>query len=415
MRKSRRRSALGQGVFLLALVARSASVHAQVLGEGRGHPVTLREAIDSALRHNVDLGASRSAADSARSETKIARAWPNPTLATIPNTPFQYSATLPLDVGPQRSLRVEASRLGADAARADLGETNRQVILAVQRAFYDVLLADAKATVVQGRRDVVRQVVSADSARVRAGDLPVRALLRSQLELLRTEADLARAGIDRKVTRLTLQGLMGAEVNDTSLRVEGTMGYRELVSGPRIVRDTAISARPDVQATRIREAQSGAAQRLARLQVLPVPQLSYVRQFNAPFESGHYYAFGVGFELPVLNRYTGQRERADASHEMAGFARRRVEAQARREIQFAIVEFDAQRDLVLRYEAGVVGTMRENVDAARYAYQRGSTSLLELLDALRTQQDMLTDYNQALHDYWLAAFALEAATGVPVR
>jgi len=390
----------------------SGTAKSQVEGPRPAPGLTLRGAVDSALKNNLDLRTARSTGDSARSETRIARALPNPIVATVPNTPFQYSATLPLDIGPQRTFRVQVSDLGARAAQSDIRESARQVVLAVRRAFMDVLLADARREIVAGRRDVMRQLVVADSARVRAGDLPEGALIRSQIELIRAEADVERTGIDAQSTRLVLQGLMGVAVPDTALRVEGDLQYHDIDFDPDARARTALADRPDVMASRDRESQSVAAQEFAHSLVLPVPQLSYVRQFDGPFESGHYYAFGIGFELPILNQYGGQRERADAAHEAASYARRRAESQAVREIQTAIVEFRAQRTLVHRYESGVIAKMEQNVDAARYAYSRGATSLLEVLDALRTQQDMLTDYRTALHDYWVAVYTVEAATGV---
>ena len=377
--------------------------------------LTLDEAVDSALKHNWDLRTSVAVGDSARAETRIARAFPNPTVAAIPNTPFQYAATLPLDIGPQRVFRTRVSELGARAARSDIRESARQVVLAVRRAFLDVLLADAKREIVAARRDVMAQLVAADSARVRVGELPARALTRSQVEMLRTETDLARAGIDAQSSRLSLQGLMGVVVADTALAVSGDLQFRDLSFDRETDTQAALSHRPDVESSRIRESQSVAAQKAARSLVLPVPQLTYVRQFNGPFDSGHYYAFGLGVEVPILNRYGGQRQRADAAHEAAAVSRRRLEAQATREMQSTMVEFLAQRALVLRYESGIIGKMEQGVEAARYAYARGATSLLEVLDALRTQQDATIEYRTALHDYWVAAYSVEATSGIPPR
>ena len=46
------------------------------------------------------------------------------------------------------------------------------------------------------------------------------------------------------------------------------------------------------------------------------------------------------------------------------------------------------------------------------AYLLSQWSLLEVLDALRAQQDVMTDYYTALHDYWIAVAVLRAAQGV---
>ena len=397
------------GVLLPVVLQGQASISRAPSG------LTIDAAVDSALRHNWDLRMIAATSDSARAEKRIARALPNPTVAAVPNSPFQYAVTLPLDVGPQRTYRTSVSDLGARAARSDMREGTRQVVLSIRRAFSDVLLADAKRDIVSSRRDIMAQLVVADSARVRVGELPARALTRSQVELLRTDTDLARARIEAQSTRLALQGLMGVTEADTALVVLGDLDFRDLSFETAADAGSVLARRPDVESSRLRESQSEVAQKAARSLVLPVPQLTYVRQFNGPFDSSHYYAFGLGVEVPILNRYGGQRDRADAAHEAAGVARRRLEAQVARELQSTVVEFLAQRALVLRYQSGVIDRMALGVEAARYAYSRGATSLLEALDALRTQQDIMIEYRTALHDYWVAAYTLEAVRGVPPR
>ena len=340
----------------------------------------------------------------------------------MPNTPFQYSATLPLDLGPQRASRTHVADLGLAAATADARESERQVAQAVSRLFYDVLLADARRRIVADRFDVMRQLVVADSARVRAGDLPERALTRSQVEQLRAEADLGRASLDVITTRLVLQTFLGDSAPDGALPLDGDLHYVDALLDVPL--DTAldvpldsrvstvadgVARRPDVAAARTRAAQSAAVERYAASLRLPVPQLSYVQQRSAPFESGRYYALGISVELPLFNGYGAQRRRAAAGRSVALAARDRVEGQAQREISVALATYRAQRTLVRRYDAGITGKVEQNVEATRYAYARGAASLLEVLDALRAQHDVLTDYYTSLHDYWISVYSLRSA------
>jgi len=51
------------------------------------------------------------------------------------------------------------------------------------------------------------------------------------------------------------------------------------------------------------------------------------------------------------------------------------------------------------------------LETSRFAYQQGAVSLLELLDAIRTYGDTRSEYYGAVHDYWVAAFALSRAVG----
>ena len=409
------RTVLGPRVLLCVVALLSAPVLVLAQRDSSSAAVapglTLRDAVDSALRHNPDLRIARSGADSARAELRLARAFANPAFTSIPGTPTQYAASIPLDIGPRRSFRVSASRLGAEATEQDARDSTRHLILAVRRAFYDVLLADARRTIVDERRTVVQQLVSADSVRVRAGDLPERALIRGEVELVRTEADVARAAVDAQTTRLELETLMGIPAPDTALRVRGDMRYRGVSIDEQTAVQTAMAIRPDMAASRRREDQSRALRHLAGASAFPVPLLSYVRQLNTPFPSGRYGALGIGVEVPLLTQYRGLRDRAEAGEVSARAARLRVEAQVTTDVRSAIAEFRAEQALVQRYEGGVLAKVTRNVEATRYAYSRGATSLLDVLDALRAEQDVLTDYSKALHDYWIATYSVDAAEG----
>jgi cobalt-zinc-cadmium efflux system outer membrane protein len=377
----------------------------------QARPLTIEEAVALALRQNRDIGVARAAVDSAVAEVGIARALPNPSYVATPNTPYQYGATLALDVGPQRVFRSRVSSTGAEAAREDVRDAARQVTLEVKHAFYDVLLADARRTLVAGRREIVRQIFASDSVRVRAGDIPERNLTRSEVEVARADADLARAGVDAENARLALQFLMGVAHPDTALAISGTLAYRPMTVPADSLVQLAMRQRPDLAASESRVRQSHESRKLAAASLVPIPQLSYARQFTAPFESGHYYSFGIAFEVPLLNQYAGLRERAAASAASADAARQRLVLQTQRDVSSALNDYRAERSLVVRYESGLIGKIDTNVAAARYAYERGATSLLDVLDATRAQQDVLTDYYTALHDYWVSVATLDAAVG----
>lgn len=377
-----------------------------------GPGLTEEAAVALARRHNPDLAVARLTVDSARGQRRAFREYPNPMFAVTPGTPTQYGVTLPIDVGPQRSARSRIGALGVDAAGWDVRDADRQVTLLVRRAWYDVLLADERHRISEARRATVRQLATADSLRVRAGDLAPRALARSQVELALAEADAVRTRVAAQQARLTLESVIGVAPNDTALTLAGALAYRPVHPPADAGVAQRIDARPDIAGARARAEQSLAARSLARAALLPIPTLSYVRQRSAPFESGRYYAFGVGVEIPVLNLYGGERQRAEAGVQAATVAESRVRLAAERDARIALAELHAQTGLVESYEGGVLARTTASVEAARYAYERGATSLLELLDALRAQQDVRNDYASALHDYWIAVRNVEAQLGV---
>ena len=373
---------------------------------------TLQEAISTALARNTDVLTAEAVLDSARAEKSIASAYPNPVLAGQPNTPYQYAASIPLDITPRRTYRIRGAAQGIIAVDADRRDVRRQTTLTVARAFYDALLADQRRTLAVERRSAVLQVLQADSARYRSGDIPEHALARSEIELARSDADLERTGIDLAHSRIALQGLMGIEHPDTAFGAIGTLDYKPVEITEEALLATARAHRPDLQGAVQRVEQSNTAKRAAGALLFPTPEFSYVRQYTAPFESGHYYSLGLSFELPSINLYRGERRRAAAGAAAAQLTERRVGMQLERDVQLAVSDFRLQQSLVRRYQSGLLPKIQATVDAARYAYARGAASLLEVLDALRTQQDIRSEYAAALHDYWVSVHTLDAAGGV---
>ncbi|MEO7084119.1 MAG: TolC family protein [Gemmatimonadaceae bacterium] len=400
--------------LLVAALACIAGAPRGVLAQTPSHPagVSLREAIAAALLNNPDVLLARAAVDSARAERRIAGALPNPTLATVPNSPFQYSASIPLDITPARLYRGRAATLGVDASNADGRDARRQITFAVVRSFYDLLLAEKRRDLSSERRDAVHQVLVADSTRVRSGEIASHNLARSEVEMARADADFARADVDVQSARFTLEALMGERRADTSFAVNGSLDYRGLQPKSDSLVAIALASRPDLQASLARVDQSHAAKQLTSSLLIPVPVLSYVRQYTAPFDNGRFSAIGLSFELPSLDLFGGQRSRASAAEESARLARRRIEIQVERDVASALAEFRIQGALVERYRGGLLDHVEESVKAARYAYARGATSLLDVLDAVRSQQDVQVDYFTALHDYWLSVYGLNAAVGV---
>src|SRR5689334_16353943 len=172
-------------------------------------PPTLGQVLDIALLRNPDLLQARLLVDSAHGERRIAGALPNPTYTGIPGNPYQYSVSLPVDVSLERLYRTRAARRGQDVAELGLEDAIRLVAFNVRQGFYDLLLADAHQQVAREQRDILQQLLQADSVRLRAGDISERDLVRSELESARADAALTRADADVRAARLALQALMG--------------------------------------------------------------------------------------------------------------------------------------------------------------------------------------------------------------
>jgi len=374
-------------------------------------PWTLDRVLATALRQNPDLVAARLGLDSARAEQAIARALPNPTYSVIPGTPFQQAAAATVDLGPQRVFRTQAAGRGTAATRFASADVVREVTFRVRQAFYDVLLADSLVAIARERRDIFRGVLAADSIRWRSGDVPERNVTKSELDLAGAEADLDRAVAQAHGARLTLQTLLGSAAPDTAFPITGSLAYRPVDLPFDSLESWAEQNRPDVAAARARIGQTQSLRALATAELFPTPTLSVVYQSGAPFPNGSNYALGISFAVPLFYWNGGERARAAAGVASAEAAHRSVRTQVAAELAIAVDSFRVARDLAARYQGGLVAKATAALETARFAYQSGATSQLDLLDAVRTYSDTRANYYATLRDYWVGVYALDRAVG----
>ncbi len=372
---------------------------------------SLQDVLGVAMRQNPDILAARLRSDSAHAEQRIARALPNPTVATLTGVPFQYSATQPLDVGPGRVFRTQAAARGTAATAYDLEDVTRQVAFAVHQAFYDVLLAEGERDIALERRDIFRQLLVADSARLKSGDVPERNVTTSEVQLARAEADVTRAVASVHSARLALQLLMGITATDTGFTVTGALAYAPVEIPVDSLDAIASIERPDIRAADARVAQSRSLASLATASLFPTPEITLAWQPAQPYTTGSNWAVGVGLSLPVFDWFGGEREKSRAGVEAAQLASQRVRAQVGNDVATALDALRAAQGLAERYQSGLLAKAQASLETARYAYRAGANSLLDLLNAIQTYSDTRSDYITAVHDYWVSLAALSRAVG----
>jgi cobalt-zinc-cadmium efflux system outer membrane protein len=374
---------------------------------------TLDDVVRYALRFSPDVVLARLQFDSAHGDARATRAAPNPAFAVTPGTPFQYSVTQSLDVGPNRTYRTRAAQQGVTAAGFDEQNVRRQVVFAVRQGFFDLLLVEATRDVAFEQDTIMHRLLVSDSLRVAEGDLAPRDLATTELQFAHADATLARAETAARAARVALQVLIGVTQPDTAFRLRGALEYRE-IRLPSVsvdsLRAVASASRPDVAAADVRIEQSDALRRLARTLAVPVPGLALVYQ-AAPFASGSHYALGAALSVPMLNRFAGEHERASAGLEAARASRRKTVAAAEGDVVNSVDALRTAQAVAARYASGLLDKARTALEMQRFAYEHGNASLLDLLTAISAFGDTRIDYYTAVHDYWVAAYAIDRAVG----
>ena len=184
-------------------------------------PLTLEAAIDRALAANPTIAAARLTSAVNQAGLALAKERPNPeaTVEFEKETPKQaFGFALPVELGGKRSKRMAVSEATIRAGDAELAATIAQVRNDVRRAYYAVLVADARLTLLRELRDLSQRVRDTAQARFDTGDAPRLDVLQAGLTLAAAENEAATAEGLSAAARTRLNALLG-EPLDTSLRL----------------------------------------------------------------------------------------------------------------------------------------------------------------------------------------------------
>jgi cobalt-zinc-cadmium efflux system outer membrane protein len=120
----------------------------------------------------------------------------------------------------------------------------------------------------------------------------------------------------------------------------------------------------------------------------------------------------LSLPLPLWNRNKAAIASARLGAEQAQKQVEAAELKAEVQIREAFNAYGRATERVRNYQNGILKDADTVLEARRFSYQRGQTSLLELLDAQRTANEVHSSYNDTLADQAKDLIELERATGI---
>jgi cobalt-zinc-cadmium efflux system outer membrane protein len=105
---------------------------------------------------------------------------------------------------------------------------------------------------------------------------------------------------------------------------------------------------------------------------------------------------GVSFDLPFHDQNQGNIARADVAVQQATEMVTASRFLVLTDVASAFAAFQTSAKIAALYESGYLDQARRSLEITTFAFQRGASSLLAVLDAERTYRDVQLKYRQAL-------------------
>jgi cobalt-zinc-cadmium efflux system outer membrane protein len=394
--------------------------------------LTIAQAVDEAVRHNLTLIAQRANLSVADTQMLTARLRPNPVASfgadhlDLLGTGFDdvnnggppeiaFRVDLPVERGAKRERRIDLASASKALAEAQFADAVRTLRADVTLACIDVLAARATRGLVADNLRAFEDLARVNRARVAAGSLAPVESTRSEVARLQFRSTAVRADLDLATALARLRTFIGRPAADPidladDLRVAAA-GIPDVAAVQRL----ALAMRPDLRSLELGQARSVADLRLQEaLGVIDYTVGAEYRRQQGIAGRSNSLGFFVSAPIPLLNRNQGEIARADAEHDQLSRQTAAVRAQIQSDVDIAYREYTTNRDLVADIEHDLIQPATSARDISTYTYRAGGSSLLELLDAQRAFNDTMQSYLDAQAGLRRAVARLNAAVGTEV-
>jgi cobalt-zinc-cadmium efflux system outer membrane protein len=391
--------------------------------------LTFQSYLAQTAHSNLELLAQHYAIPIAEAQIAVAKVFPDAVVAggisqvdvSGQSAPLisTLGVTLPLELGGKRAGRIAVAQSDVAVTQAEFAEALRQKRAEAALAYVNALASRLVLSRKQQTLASLQRLVTVNEKRLQSGDIGEVPLIQSRVESQRFRADVLAAEADQVAADLALRLYLGqaAPPREVPLHITGelripphTFAVEELIT-------SALEHRPDVLAKR--RAEDAAAARISlaqrnRMVDLSV-NLSWQRSLlSEPFASPQYDALSaiVSLPLPLSRIYHGELDAARGTAAQASLSYQAVTLRAQVEIQQSLVRYQSTVQQLGLYTQGVLSDAEHVHTATLFSYQRGGATLLEVLSAQRTVDEVYLSYYGALAEHARQLIAVEQAAAI---
>ncbi|MES1927238.1 outer membrane efflux protein [Salinisphaera sp. T31B1] len=314
----------------------------------------------------------------------------------------------------QGGLRQAAAESDVGAARADYAFLQASVQARTRAAFLSRLVA-------QRAVDTARQVVDANDKLATYAQKRLDAGAGTQLEAnaatlgqSRAQALLARARNRARQAGLVLNDLLAIDPQ-RRLAIKGDLGFAplDLPTNEQLL-TRAVARRTDLNAAAQRVVAAQKRLSLAQRQIIPnLTVFGFYRQEADGKGSGgeDITGVGIGFDVPILHRYAGERKSASAQLGQAQLEQDNLQREVRLQILAGISDYDAASQQVAALNDAILNAAQQTLDLTRRSFAAGQVAAPAITTAQNNLIAVRQDYLNALSALIAAGTDLERATG----
>ena len=411
-------------LMILFFCVISLTTHAQ----GR-KVLTFNEYLDNVRNSNISYLAEKYNIDIAEANVKAAKVFPDPELSVSYTNNQNWNLQMGYGVDTELSYTLELG--GKRKARVQIAKSEKEMTDALLEDYFQNLRADATITYLAAIKQQklyevqktsyiqMLELARADSLRFHVGEIMEVDARQSKLEAATMLNDVhsSESGFQEIMVQLLLfQGDKSMILPDS---IAGLLNYHQREFDLPSLVTTAQNNRADLQAALKSKELSQNNLRLAKANraidlglSIGGSYSSEVRNEIAPAPTFRGITAGINIPLKFSSTNKGELRTAQMAVSQSEKQYEAIELQISSEVMRAFNKYEITCRQVEHFNAGLLHEAETILQKKIYSYEMGETSILEVLNAQRTFNDVQMNYYETLYNCACALVELERVCGI---
>lgn len=391
-------------LLLLMVEAVLIPTFAQMPEIKQGQSISFEEYLNRVGKKNLSYLAEKLNVSIADAEVIARKIFPDPELEfEAGNETFSLGVSYSLEMGNKRGARIKLARTQAELEKLFLQQGFQDLRAEAADLFLEAILQRELLEVQKSSYEYMYQLSQSDSLRYVSGEITENDVRQSKLEtvtLLNTVYS-QEAAYHSALVLLNKHMGMSADTLHIPLgnweELSRDFALSDLVKAGLDNRIDLLVAQKSTEVT-TREYKLTRAERRPDIGV----SVSYERNWNGFLPPSRSATAGVSVPLTFSNINKGAVKAAKFRIAQSEIMERDMELQIQTEITQAWFNYEAEKKKIAQYKAGVLEDSQKVLDGMVYKYKRGETSILDVLVAQRTYNEVQQEYLETIP--WICRF-----------
>jgi len=380
--------------------------------------LTLDDIINITLENNPDIKAAKEKLASSEALARGSGKWPNPELIIGPNTgSIENKENIILsqlfDISGKYYLKGEKADIEAFYEQCQMQEMILEISLQTKLKYYDYCSNVENFKLQEKNTEIFKKAVEKSEIEYNLGNIPQAEFLRFQLEEAKAKQALIHAENQLKIATSSLYSIMGKP--DIKADIKLLDIYSDKVSEVKMEKliEEALSNRPVIKGQKALISAREYEVKIAERERFPDLIVSYRRDSNRegePAENG----MELRFALPLLDYGSigAEVDMAEAGQRQEEAIFSSVKTQVKLEVENSYYEFSEANYLLGAFRDKILVNSQDLLWKAQYGYEEGAFSYLEFMDAMKTYNEIQSEYIGTVYRYYGAIAKCERAAAI---